>query len=326
MTRLRPLLETSGDDLERALLRSVQRASPGRSGLQDTALALGLAAPTAKALADALAGAESLQHVLGVHSGAGAASAAATTATGTASAAGAGSSASGAAFQATVMVIGKYLAGGALASLLAMTTLDQALRFGPPSTPAEPALLRSPTAAPGKPNRLAPRQAPSKPLVERPEEEGAVRAALVPTSTQPTGKAAPKRTRAMEPAPAALLPPVQIREAASPEHFATVQSSPSAAQPTAGAANNPSLAAEIQLLDRARVALARGDGEGARRLLDQYATNRPTGVLAQEAALLRVRLLLKLGKRHAAAELARQIIGQNPESRHVDSLLDLAKE
>ena len=89
---------------------------------------------------------------------------------------------------------------------------------------------------------------------------------------------------------------------------------------------NVSLAVEIRLLDQARAALAAGDLPRAAALLDRYAANRPSAVLAQEAALLRVRLLLKQGDRRGAAQLARRIIHEYPESRHVDSLRSLAAE
>jgi TolA-binding protein len=103
--------------------------------------------------------------------------------------------------------------------------------------------------------------------------------------------------------------------------FDSVAQSASVAAPT-----DASLAAEIRLLDLARGALAAGDSERAGRLLDAYSSNRPSAVLAQEAALLRVRLLLARGQRPAAAELARHIIAHYPESAHVDSLRRLAAE
>jgi outer membrane protein assembly factor BamD (BamD/ComL family) len=86
------------------------------------------------------------------------------------------------------------------------------------------------------------------------------------------------------------------------------------------------LAAEIRLLDQARTALAAGDSPRAATLLDRYAANRPSAVLAQEAALLRVRLLLSQGDRAMASQLARRIIHEHPESTHVDSLRSLAVE
>jgi outer membrane protein assembly factor BamD (BamD/ComL family) len=89
---------------------------------------------------------------------------------------------------------------------------------------------------------------------------------------------------------------------------------------------NVSLAGEILLLDQARAALAAGDAPHAAALLDRYAASRPSAVLAQEAALLRVRLLLKQGDRAGAAQLARRIIHEYPSSRHVDSLRSLAAE
>jgi outer membrane protein assembly factor BamD (BamD/ComL family) len=86
------------------------------------------------------------------------------------------------------------------------------------------------------------------------------------------------------------------------------------------------LAAEIRVLDQARAALTAGDTNRASQLLDAYAANRPSSTLSQEAALLRVRVLLNRGQRPAAAALARRIIALHPESAHVESLRRLASE
>jgi hypothetical protein len=99
------------------------------------------------------------------------------------------------------------------------------------------------------------------------------------------------------------------------------------AEPTSGpAAKNASLAVEIRQLDQARAALAAGDTNQASRALDVYESSRHSATLTQEAALLRVRLLLARGQRPAAAALARRIIAEHPESAHVDSLRRLATE
>jgi hypothetical protein len=103
--------------------------------------------------------------------------------------------------------------------------------------------------------------------------------------------------------------------------------------PVGGSASSPaprpassSLAAEIRLLDQARAAIAAGNSSRATELLDAYAASRPSQVLAQEAALLRVRLLLARGDQHAAAVLARRTMAEHPESAHADWLRDTAAQ
>jgi hypothetical protein len=306
MTELRPLLESTDDELERALLRSVRAERPRGLGLRETALALGLAGSTAEALAASLTAVSSVSHA-----GAPVASATATS-TAAASTAAASGGATGAVGAATLGVVGKSLFGGALVSFLALTTLDYSLgssSYRPqPALPASSAVAvaRTPEASPVQPVAVMPAVSPDAERAPAP----------APVVANAAGRSSPSRLGPPAPAPAPA-----IVEAPSKATFAL----PARPEPS-GAAPNASLAAEIRLLDQARAALAAGDSSHAAALLDRYATNRPSAVLAQEAALLRVRLLLKQGDRAGATRLARRIIHEHPESTHVDSLRSLAAE
>lgn len=313
MTELRPLLESTTDELERALLRSFRAELPRGPGLRDTALALGLAGSTAEALAASLSAAGSLSHA-----GAPVVSVTApSTSTATAVSMGATSGGvKGALGAVSLGVVGKSVLGGALVSFLALTTLDYSQRassYRPqPALPASSAVTvaRTPEASPVQPVAVMPAVSP--------DAEPAPAAAPVVASA--AGRSSPSRLGPPAPAPAPAPPPA-IVEAPSKATFAL----PARPEPS-GAAPNASLAAEIRLLDQARAALAAGDSSHAAALLDRYAANRPSAVLAQEAALLRVRLLLKQGDRAGATQLARRIIHEHPESTHVDSLRTLAAE
>lgn len=300
MTDLRPLFESSDDELERALLGSARSDLPRPLALRETALALGLALPTAKALAAGLPAAASV--------GASSAPALSSAVTGTAASGTSGvvgTAAGAAAFGA----VGKSLLGGALLSFMALTAYDQTL--GPRSQPSAPVAAAAPAV--GQPKSAGTPPAGPHSLVESVQEvevtaaEARVAAVAGRRAALPVAEVAPiqdQRAPAAAPANGAFAPDVRAQPA---------QASPSA-----------SLAAEIRILDQARAALAAGDAKQASRLLDAYTASRHSATLAQEAALLRVRLLLMLGQRPAAAELARRIIAEHPESAHVDSLRSLA--
>jgi hypothetical protein len=334
VTELVRLLQGGGDELERALLLSVKRAVPGRSGLQDTALVLGLAAPTAKALADALVGAESLGRAASIHSISSLGASGVASVSGVASASGALTASApmgGLGAPASIAtLIAKYLTGGALLSFLAIATLDRALSAGSSVAPAQSVPLAAPSlGSEVKPLGAVQAQPPpaeslTPPAAVEQTDRGASHATAAYAPVRNPSKPLPKREGAFGHAtPAAsATDAASVAPLAEPRPLLPVTAARAAA-PSASAPINTSLADEIHLLDLVRAALAQGNADGARRLLDQYAANRPSGILAQEADLLRVRMFLKLGDRPAAAALAQQIIRRNPESSHVASLRDL---
>lgn len=324
MSDLRPLLESSDDELELALLGSVRAELPRPSALRDTALALGLASSTASALAATLpvpsAVASLTANAVSVAAPLGSSGSALVTSSAGAGAATAGlSGAVGAAGAASLGVLGKGLLAGALVSFLALNAVDRTL-----GTSSH----RAPSASPAP----SPVQRVERPA-QGPTEQGA--AVVAPPTV--TGDAQPVPEPSPSPAPVshgggrrASSPLAGVAPIAEPPPSNAPAPTNAAFEPvppaTPTALADASLAAEIRLLDQARAALAAGQLDRASRLLDAHAADRPSSVLAQEAALLRVRLLLARGQRSAATELARRIIAQHPESAHVDSLRRLAAE
>jgi hypothetical protein len=315
VTELQRLLDSSDDEMERALLGAVGAERPHASALRSTALALGLTVSTADALAATLPAASAFGTSLGVEATSGAVQLGSSA--GVASSAAATTSAAGgiaALGSASLGVLGKSLLGGTLLSFVALTTLDRTVGLSP-----KPGSSSSGTSS----VRPAPPE-PRVPALPAAAVVGSAATASIEPSTLAHSKPSTDNRREL----ARLSKPVLVADTAPAEPapgkaaFAVGQEPHEAA----AAAAKASLTAEIRLLDRARAALAAGDAVTAGQLLDIYAANRPSGVLTQEAGLLRVKLLLVRGQRSAAAELARQIIATHPESTHVDSLRRLAAE
>jgi outer membrane protein assembly factor BamD (BamD/ComL family) len=76
----------------------------------------------------------------------------------------------------------------------------------------------------------------------------------------------------------------------------------------------------VSSLDRARAALAGNDPARALTDLDEHEAEFPSGALAQEATLLRIEALVKLGRRSRAAEIARAFIADHPQSPHLSEV------
>ena len=316
MTELRRLLESSDDEMEHALLGSVGAERPRASALRSTALALGLTASTADALAATLPAASAFGSSLGVEATSGAVQLASSGGVTTSAAATTGAAGSVAAFgSASLGLLGKSLLGGTLLSFLALTALDRTVGLTPPESSSR--ATSSATAARPEPRVTA------LPVAAITGSAGT--AMIEPSTLAPSSPSSGNRralARSLKPAP--LAEPDPVDPAPAKAAFAAPPQPEAVA--AAAAAAKASLSAEIRLLDRARAALTAGDTVKAGQLLDTYASNRPSGVLTQEAGLLRVKLLLARGQKSAAAQLARQIIATHPESTHVDSLRRLAAE
>ncbi|MGH7439743.1 MAG: hypothetical protein ACRENE_28975 [Polyangiaceae bacterium] len=74
------------------------------------------------------------------------------------------------------------------------------------------------------------------------------------------------------------------------------------------------LSLEIALLDRIRAATASGEPARALRLLDEYGTRFPVGVMASEAAVLRIEATGATGDRAGARRLARAFRAEHPQN------------
>jgi hypothetical protein len=94
-----------------------------------------------------------------------------------------------------------------------------------------------------------------------------------------------------------------------------VPTSSVAANP-APARSSPSIAREIASLDVARQKLGGGDTRGALDALDTYDRASPSGVLRQEATLLRIEALARGGNLSIARRLAARFLREHPRSPH----------
>jgi hypothetical protein len=297
MSRLRPLLESSDDELTRALLDSARDELPNPASLREAALVLGLTLGSAQALAATVPNA----------AGAGNASAgAAATISGSTSG---GATAVG---SAPLLLLGKTIAGGALVSFVALSVSHRVL----PARQVEPA-----------PPRIGTSQTAFtvEPTVPTPDPPGGLAASATSAmESAPAPMARVRRPIRPVTAPSPASAGTQARVAPARATFALPAPSASAERTAASVNPSASLAAEIRLLDQVRTALGKHDLAQAGRLLDTYSRG-PSQVLARDATRLRVQLLLASGQRSAAAALARREVAQHPEGADA-ALRQLAEE
>ncbi len=116
------------------------------------------------------------------------------------------------------------------------------------------------------------------------------------------------------PAPAWTAVPSPPAPAASPVAPAAPPSPPRPAPAPAPDHADRDLAGERILLERARSALARGNGEEALAALDQHARAYKTGKLAEEREALSIQALVTLGRRDDARERAARFRSEYPRS------------
>jgi hypothetical protein len=118
-------------------------------------------------------------------------------------------------------------------------------------------------------------------------------------------------------APAASAPPFAIAPVWTVEDL-PVAPAPSATHGAVSARpaqpEEPSLSLEIALLDRARAATASGEPARGLRLLDEYRTRFPAGVMASEAAVLRIEATGATGDVAAARRLAKAFLAAHPQN------------
>jgi hypothetical protein len=121
------------------------------------------------------------------------------------------------------------------------------------------------------------------------------------------------------------------RPADAPGADTTAAGSP-AAPPSARPARRPAsddpadLDAELALLRRARAALAEGRPADALTLLAEHARRFATGLLGEEAALLRVQALCETGARDQARAEAQAFARARPDSSHAKRIVRLCSE
>jgi hypothetical protein len=322
MTELRPLLDTSDDELELALLHSADDDVPPVASMLGAAALIGLNGSVLGSVRTPTTSGTPSPTASGVH-------AAPHAALGTSSGVLARTSAALLALKpvALTIVAGLALLGGYRALELASEFAHS--RSAPahlsalaqrPSAPLQaPAPLVPSAPEPAAPSHtVAGESAPAETDRPRDSARAAVSGASAPSKRGPSklsGALAhdPRAEVAPEPDPALALTTDQENE-------------PEPARSPVETQTTLSLAPEVKLLDRARAALLAEDPYSALRVLDEYGNAKRSGILDPEAAVLRIRALLDLGQRKAAATLAQLLIASHPESRRVDWLRSLATE
>lgn len=162
----------------------------------------------------------------------------------------------------------------------------------------------------------------------RPEESRVQRSALEPAHAATETRASEDLAQAQATEPS-IPKSVPFKRRSGPVDDATPIASiagfaPSSTGAAATSRGASPLGAEVEQLDRARQALARGDTAGALRALDAYAASPRTGVLDREAMIVRIDALVSSGQKPRAVELARRYLAEFPGDPHARQLTDLA--
>jgi hypothetical protein len=144
-------------------------------------------------------------------------------------------------------------------------------------------------------------------------------------------------TSAPGPERAAVLPSVAAQPGPAPLRIVPAELPAVAAQPepgklgTGGPVATPSgqtgqLGREVQVIDRARQALASGNALQALRELDAFERMASSGVLDREAQVLRIEALHRSGQKARARQLSEQYRGAFPNDAHAARLRSLEEE
>lgn len=118
-------------------------------------------------------------------------------------------------------------------------------------------------------------------------------------------------------APVPAVEPSAVASVEPPAPSASARSSPPVAAPSARATpvrTADTLSAELDLLDRTRAALSGHDAAEARRLLDEYESRYPRGMLREEAELASIETLVAGGRTADANQAALHFIADHPNS------------
>lgn len=133
------------------------------------------------------------------------------------------------------------------------------------------------------------------------------------------------RAPVVQAAPAPQAPSVKANEPLAPPEQLEEARAPEAARVAPRPKRKNALAAESELITRARAALHAGDAAGAERVLRQMTAEFPRSVLEQEREVLSIEVLAAKGDRAGAQQRARRFAAAHPNSPHsarLRSLLD----
>jgi hypothetical protein len=212
-----------------------------------------------------------------------------------------------------LVALGKWIAIGALLGAGVLTAAPYVTQKG--AARAVTGAAQSPVAA--LPAANAPR-----PTGAHEGSASPVAPSDVPGANLPAGAGA-----AAEPMPSPIAnpvaPTVRGSSPASAARSGLATAPPSTAEeapaapvlpPRAEEPASQALGDQVAALNRARSSLAAGDATAALRALDDYDARFPDGVLAEEAAVMRIDALVAMGRREEASDLARRFIAAHPAS------------
>jgi hypothetical protein len=134
-----------------------------------------------------------------------------------------------------------------------------------------------------------------------------------------------RRAPIVQPAPVPQAPEANKILLAAPAAQLEEPREPEAARTAPRPKRKNPLAAESELITRARAALHAGDAAGAERFLRQMTAEFPRSVLEQEREVLSIELLAAKGDGEGAKQRARRFAAAHPNSPHsarLRSLLD----
>lgn len=137
---------------------------------------------------------------------------------------------------------------------------------------------------------------------------GSLRAPTVPPRAPSTVAVVSSPRAVARPLPTAVVPTSVVPAPTS------VVPAPTTAPPRAAPVTDPSLDAELSLIEDAHAALARGDLAGAEAELTRHARRHARGRLAPEREALRVEVLAAQGDRAAAEEARARFHARFPRS------------
>ncbi|XXT20979.1 hypothetical protein WME94_05340 [Sorangium sp. So ce429] len=168
--------------------------------------------------------------------------------------------------------------------------------------PPAPPSAAAPSSAP--PAALAPPTAGEPPAASAPP----VAPAPIAPAPAPSGPV----TGAPLPPQASVLPGTAPAAAASPPR--STSAAPRAR--SAPVAPADALREQVAIIDRARDALGAGDAAGCLSELDAYDRRFPRSAMGEEATVLRIEALIRLGDRARAADLGQRFLASRPTSPH----------
>ncbi|WP_437722113.1 hypothetical protein [Sorangium sp. So ce861] len=162
---------------------------------------------------------------------------------------------------------------------------------------------------------------PAPPSAAGPSSEPQV-ALATPTPGEPPAASAPPVAPVSPPSEPEARAPVPLQASAlpspAPAPIASPPRSKSAAPRARSAPVTPTdtLGEQVAMIDHARDALGAGDAAGCLSELDAYDRRFPRSAMGEEATVLRIEALLRLGDRARAADLGQRFLASRPTSPH----------